>query len=120
MAKHRMTLYSKPFKSIVSGHKKVEIRLNDEKRRILQIGDLIEFEKLPERIEKVKVKVKDLIVYGTFKEMFAAIPFEDFDCAGWSMEEMLEGMYSIYTRAQEAEWGTLAIRIQKLDEQVEK
>lgn len=113
--KHKMTLFTEPFESIVSGNKKVEVRLNDEKRRVLQAGDVIEFEKLPDRVEKIQVLVQELKVYKTFKEMYEAIPFEDFDCKGWTMQEMLESTYEIYTPEQEARWGVLGIRINRID-----
>ena len=43
--------------------------------------------------------------------MYQTIPFKDFDCDGWTMDEMINGTYDIYTREQEKEWGTLAITI---------
>ncbi|MDY0407970.1 DUF3850 domain-containing protein [Paracerasibacillus soli] len=45
---HKMSLYIAPFQSIKSGRKTVEVRLNDEKRRKVNIGDTIEFTKIPE------------------------------------------------------------------------
>nr|WP_285848072.1 MULTISPECIES: ASCH domain-containing protein [unclassified Mesobacillus] len=92
-----MGLYEEYFQSIIEGKKKVEVRLNDEKRRKIQVGDLIEFVKVPEPDETLTVKVTELRSYGTFKEMYDNIPFHDFDCEGWTMKEMLDGTYEIYT-----------------------
>lgn len=108
---HTMGLYGQYFKAMKEGKKTVEVRLNDEKRREIKIGDTIEFVKVPEQDEIVKVQVTDLRKYDTFKEMYEAIPFQYFDCEGWSMKEMLEGTYEIYTPEQEKRWGTLAITI---------
>jgi len=33
--------------------------------------------------------------------MYENIPFQDFDCEGWSMKEMIAGTYEIYTPEQE-------------------
>jgi ASC-1-like (ASCH) protein len=85
--------------------------LNDEKRRKIKIGDTIEFIKVPEQDETLKVQVTDLRKYESFLAMYDDIPFQDFDCAGWTMKEMIEGTYAIYTQEQEKEWGTLAISI---------
>jgi ASC-1-like (ASCH) protein len=65
---HSMGLYQKPFNSIQKGQKIYEVRLNDEKRRKIRVGDVIEFTKVPEMDEKIKVKVLELRRYPTFEE----------------------------------------------------
>ena len=67
--------------------------------------------KIPQQDETLKVRVTELRKYNTFREMYENIPFEDFDCEGWAMEEMVDGTYEIYTPEQEKEWGTVAITI---------
>ena len=54
---HKMKLQEDPFERIKNGTKTVEFRLYDEKRQTIQIGDEIEFSKLPELQEKLLVKV---------------------------------------------------------------
>lgn len=54
---HIMRLDADPFERITSGVKKTEIRVNDEKRKKVRIGDTIVFSKRPEEKEKIKVKV---------------------------------------------------------------
>lgn len=109
---HSMTLYKKPFAAIKFRKKSIEIRLNDTKRRRVKTGDTIHFEKLPDRKESIEVKVEDLHSFRTFEEMFQALPSEALDCKGWSVEEMLESIYKIYTPQQEQKWGALAISFQ--------
>ncbi|WNQ11112.1 ASCH domain-containing protein [Paenibacillus aurantius] len=111
---HSMTLFERPFHSIKSGRKVVEVRLNDERRRKVKIGDVIEFAKLPDKKETIRAEVLELREYNTFEEMYEDIPFQDFDCESWTMEEMIEATYKIYTREQEQQWGTLAIKIKEL------
>ena len=41
--KHQMGLYDKYFDSIKKDTKEIEVRLNDEKRRKIKVGDMIEF-----------------------------------------------------------------------------
>ncbi|WP_078552113.1 ASCH domain-containing protein [Bacillus alkalicellulosilyticus] len=108
---HQMGLYGEYFNSIKEGKKTVEVRLNDVKRRKIRVGDTIEFIKIPEQDETIKVQVTNLKIYDTFKAMYEDIPFKDFDCEGWNMKEMIEGTYEIYSPEQEKEWGTLAITI---------
>ncbi|MCM3711374.1 ASCH domain-containing protein [Sporosarcina luteola] len=106
-----MGLYGEYFNAIREGKKTVEVRLNDERRRGIKVGDSIEFIKVPEGNETLKVQVTDLRKYDTFEQMYEDIPFRDFDCEGWSMRDMVEGTYEIYTPEQEKQWGTLAITI---------
>lgn len=109
---HQMALNEEYFESIKKGTKKVEVRLNDAKRRKIQIGDLIEFRSVSNQEHILTVSVIELRKYDTFQEMYQSIPFKNFDCDGWTMDEMIDGTYEIYTAEQEKEWGTLAITIQ--------
>lgn len=99
-----MGLCEEPFRLIKTGENTVEVRLNDEKRRKIKIGDTIEFIKVPEENEVLKIEVLELRNYDTFKELYEDIPFKDFGCEGWTMEEMLEATYKIYSPEQEKQW----------------
>lgn len=118
--KHQMGLYGEYFNAIQKGRKRIEVRLNDEKRRKIQIGDTIEFIKVPSQDAVLHVQVIDLEVYDTFEEMYQEIPFKDFDFEGWTMKEMIDGTYEIYTKEQEKKWGALAITIKYQDSSNEK
>ncbi|OZU87133.1 hypothetical protein CIL03_18280 [Virgibacillus indicus] len=108
---HKMGLFDQPFQSIKSGRKTVEVRLNDEKRRKVSIGNIIEFAKVPQQGETLKVEVLDLKRYDSFKEMYEDITAEDMGAEGRSVDEMVKNTYKIYSPEQEKVWGTLAITI---------
>lgn len=108
---HKMGLYEEYLDLIKAGKKTVEVRLNDEKRRKVKAGDLIEFTKVPEENEKIQVKVTGLKVYANFQAMYEAIPFQCFGGQEATVAEMVAETYDIYTPEQEKEWGTLAIEI---------
>ena len=110
---HQMGIYDNFFSSIKEGKKTIEVRLNDEKRRKIKVGDTIKFISLPSKNETLHVQVTALRKYDTFEAMYKDIPFKAFDCEGWTMKEMLDGTYEIYTPEQEKQWGTLAITIQQ-------
>ena len=100
---HKMKLQEDPFERIKNGTKTVEFRLYDEKRRTIQIGDEIEFSKLPELQEKLLVKVIDL-----YKE-------ESFEKLGEDKEKIIEkakSMNRFYTPEQEKEYGVVGIKIE--------
>lgn len=105
---HKMKLLEKPFENIKNGTKTVEFRLYDEKRRKIQIGDKIEFSKLPELEEKIMVEVLDLYQTRTFKELFEKVYTKQED-----INSHMETIYSIYSKEEET-YGTLGIKI-KLD-----
>ena len=90
---HKMKLQEDPFERIKNGTKTVEFRLYDEKRRTIQIGDEIEFSKLPELQEKLLVKV----IVGEDKEKII---------------EKAKSMNRFYTPEQEKEYGVVGIKIE--------
>ncbi len=57
---HEMHLEKDPFNKIMNGEKKIEYRVNDEKRRKMKIGDTITFYLRPEEKEFIKTKIMDL------------------------------------------------------------
>lgn len=67
---HKMKLQESPFERIKNGSKTVEFRLCDEKRKLVQIGDTIEFSKMPDLEEKILVEVLDLYKDTTFESLF--------------------------------------------------
>ena len=109
---HQMGLYQEPFQSIVSGRKMVEIRLNDQKRQAIQVADQIEFTNLSTN-EQVVVKVTARQSFKDFRELYEQIPLEQIDCVGWSMDELLNATYTIYSSESEKQFGALALTIER-------
>lgn len=106
---HKMKLQEDPFERIKSGTKTVEFRLYDEKRQTIQIGDEIEFSKLPELQEKLLVKVIDLYREDSFEKLFKKV------FVGEDEEKIIEkakSMNRFYTPKQEKEYGVVGIKIE--------
>ena len=72
--RHYMKLRSQPFYKIQSGQKKYELRLYDEKRQQLKIGDEIEFSCLDADEVPFGVRVVALHLFDNFAELYAALP----------------------------------------------
>lgn len=66
---HEMRLHDSPFTLIKNGSKTIELRLNDEKRSIIKIGDHIEFTNRVTE-EKILVEVINLHKYNSFEELY--------------------------------------------------
>jgi ASC-1-like (ASCH) protein len=101
-----MKLNPAPFERIKNGTQTVEVRLFDEKRRLLQIGDEIEFALTTDETQKIKVKVLELLRYDTFAELFGSLPAEQFGGGD------ANGMYQYYTKENEIKYGVLGIRME--------
>lgn len=109
---HQMGLYKDPFESIVSEKKVVEIRLNDQKRQAIQVGDLIKFTNLS-TAEQVVVNVTARQTFKDFQALYEHVPLEQMDCIGWSMNDLLDATYTIYSRESEKVFGALALTIER-------
>ncbi len=70
---HKMKLANKPFEMIKSGEKTIELRLYDEKRQQLKIGDEIEFVNLA-TLEKMVCGISNIYVFRSFDELYKSLP----------------------------------------------
>ena len=106
-----MRLVDSAFKSIKSGHKDIEIRLNDEKRQLINIGDIIEFTNITTG-EKLKVKVIDLHLFKTFSELFEAF---DHKRLGITDNADAKSMDLFYSKEEQEKYMALGIEMSLID-----
>ena len=110
---HVMKLKIAPFQKIKSGKKTVELRLFDNKRRQLDIGDDIIFSNLSNSDEKLACRVKALYRYASFEELFSEIsPGKCGNCKGETIEETASHMLEYYSKEQIRIYGVLGIKIE--------
>ena len=107
-----MKLQPEYYNFILNGTKRIEIRLFDEKRQQIKIGDTIKFLKEPELKESFNAKVIGLLRYNSFDDMF-----KDFDISILSDKSMIkEGLLGVleqfYTKEKQKRYGVLGIRIE--------
>lgn len=67
---HEMRLHDAPFKKVQDRSKDIEMRLYDEKRKLIKIGDLIDFENRI-TVEHLVAEVIALHKYNTFEELYS-------------------------------------------------
>ena len=72
--KHIMKLQASPFGMIKSGKKTIELRLNDEKRQKLKIGDEIEIICIDDADETVGVRVTNIYHFDNFAQLYKSLP----------------------------------------------
>ena len=111
---HKMKLNSEPFEMINSGRKTIEFRLNDEKRRKVQVGDFIEFSHIEKPELKIQVRVTALHRSDSFKKLFAELPKEK--CGLKSDEDVADDyMDNFYSRKEQEKNGALGIEFRKTE-----
>ena len=87
---HVLHLYREPFEKIYSGKKTIELRMYDQKRQEIKVGDTICFILTDNPVIKMDVKVTALHRFPTFKELYEVLPLSK---CGYDSDDMPEGTY---------------------------
>ena len=109
---HELKLQPKYYNFILNGTKRIEIRLYDEKRQKIKVGDTIKFLKEPELKESFKVKVVELLRYDSFEDLFKDYDISVLADKSMTKEELLKALGTFYTKEKQQEYGVLGIRIE--------
>lgn len=112
--KHILKLQPKYFDYINQGTKRIELRLFDEKRQKINIGDTIIFQKEPELTTEMQVKVIGLLRYNSFEELFNDYDISIMADKSITKKELLDALEEFYTPEKQAQYGVLGIRIEKI------
>ncbi|MCR5767677.1 MAG: ASCH domain-containing protein [Lachnospiraceae bacterium] len=74
---HNMNLTPSPMEMIREGKKTIELRLFDEKRKQISIGDIIIFTNTENNNDLLYVKVEDLYIFDSFEELYRKLPLSE-------------------------------------------
>ena len=107
-----MKLQPEYYNFILNGTKRIEIRLFDEKRQQIKIGDTIRFLKEPELTESFNAKVIGLLRYNSFKDMFKDFDISVLSDKSMTKEELIDVLEQFYTKEKQEQYGVLGIRIE--------
>jgi ASC-1-like (ASCH) protein len=107
-----MKLQPEYFNFILNGTKRIEIRLNDEKRQLIKLGDTIKFMKEPELEESFDAKVVGLLRYNSFEDMFKDFDISVLSDKSMTKEELINVLEQFYTKEKQEQYGVLGIRIE--------
>ena len=89
---HKMKLVDFAFNAIKDGKKDIEVRLNDEKRQLINVGDVIEFTNLNTG-EIITTTVVNLYKYNSFNELFAAFPHSRLGLSDYDDASIMNNFY---------------------------
>lgn len=108
---HKMNLAAEPFEQIASGRKTIEMRLLDEKRQKLMIGDLIEFTNLSDN-KLLLAEVVALHIFDSFADLYSNLPL--LKC-GYTEDTIQEAkpddMLQYYSQDKQDQYKALGIEI---------
>ena len=111
----QMTVHLHPdvFEVVEKGDKDIEVRLNDEKRRKLKVGDTLVFLKRPLEDEMIEAKVMGLDYYKNFDELVDNYDMKRIYLDGYTKEMYLTEMARFYTDEEQKKYGVVAIIFKK-------
>ncbi len=108
---HNMKLWRGAFYKIVDGSKTIELRLNDEKRQKISVGDTIVFN-CTQNNNIITAKVKALHKFADFNSLYQHLPL---DKCGYTKEELKTAnytdMYAYYSRKEIENHGVVGIEL---------
>lgn len=108
---HYMNLVPSAFKKIADGSKTIELRLNDEKRQQINVGDTIIFNNISAK-DIIRAQVVRLHKFSDFEELYKALPLEK---CGYTVAELDTAHYTdmeqYYSKEQIKKYGALGIEL---------
>ncbi|MBQ7392524.1 MAG: ASCH domain-containing protein [Clostridia bacterium] len=110
---HQMNLHDAPFDNIACGVKTIELRLWDEKRRRIKVGDEILFTHSKDSARTLHCRVIALHIFPSFKELYKNLSLlkcgyteRDIDIADPSDMDLY------YTKEQQSSNGVVGIEFE--------
>lgn len=108
-----MRLDRKPFDLMKSGKKLWEIRLNDEKRKGVMVGDKIVFMRRPELEERLEITVEEKIFFSDIQRLLDKIPLSELGAEGIPEIDFIQGFLSHYRPEELVQYGIVAFKVKK-------
>lgn len=112
---HILKLMPIYFEKIRAGEKIYEIRLNDEKRQVMKIGDKIEFRKEPDHTEICYATIEDLIYFESFHDMLDRLSLDEIGFKGQGKQEAFNLYRKIYSKEKEEKYKVVAIKVKVIN-----
>lgn len=102
-------LHPEVFDIVLNKDKDVEIRLNDEKRRKLHVGDTLVFLKRPDDKESIKATITNLVYFNSFLEVADYYEMKRIYLDNTSSEDYINLMKRFYSDEEVEKYGVVAI-----------
>ncbi len=110
--KHYMSLDAQPFEKIKNGTKTIELRLYDEKRRLIRLGEEIEFTN-NKNGERLLTKVIGLHIFEDFAALYRSL---ELTRCGYNEETVNtadpKDMEKYYSKDAQKKYGVVGIELE--------
>lgn len=106
-------LHKEVFDIVKDGIKDVEVRLYDEKRQKLKVGDKLIFISRGNNNDQITAVVKKIVYFKDFVEVTKNYEMNRIYLEGTSLDEYLELMNKFYSIEEQKKYGVLAIEFEK-------
>ncbi len=95
--KHNMRLINEAYNNVINGTKRVEIRLLDEKRSKLKIGDTITFTNYDDSSKSFDTEIINLLVFNDINEVLSNYDISLLLSKSTKKEDLINIFNSIYS-----------------------
>ncbi|MBQ7380225.1 MAG: ASCH domain-containing protein [Clostridia bacterium] len=116
---HYMNLHPQPFSMIACGAKTIELRLLDEKRKQICVGDTLVFTNTQDSCT-LSCTVKKLHVFTDFEQLYRSLPL---DKCGYLPHELAtaspKDMEKYYSAEKQKNYGVVGIEIELCSQNAE-
>ena len=102
-------LHPEVFDIVLNKDKDVEIRVNDEKRRKLNIGDTLVFLNRSNEEEQIKATITNLVYFNNFLEVADYYDMKRIYLEDTTKEEYINLMKKFYSDEEVEKYGVVAI-----------
>ena len=113
---HYLNLNPGPFELIKNGIKTIELRLYDERRQGIAIGDTLVFTHTEDATSKLTCRVKELYLFESFAKLYKSLPLEK---CGYLPHEIANAspndMNVYYSPEKQAMYGVVGIEIELIN-----
>lgn len=108
-----MRLDRKDFDRLKDGSKVWEIRLNDEKRKGIRIGDEIVFMRRPELEERLPMIVEEKRLYSDVQRLLDKVPLSEIAAPEMTEVEWIQSFMTHYRPEELVQYGIAAFKVHK-------
>lgn len=108
---HEMKLQDRYFNYILNGTKRIELRLLDEKRSKIKIGDTIKFVNIENNDEFI-CNVIGLYNSRSFDDLFKDFDISILADSSMTKDELKNVLYEFYTKELQEKYGVVGIKLE--------
>lgn len=115
---YTMAMFEDAFEKVKNGSKIFDVRINDDKRKNIKIGDTITYYNLSDIEETVTVQVSNRTRFDTFRQAYMSE--KNMRVFGGEItddtETMLKKAYRIYSKNEEIKYGIIVFKTELIEE----